>query len=474
MNNKPFFVKWMNEYWNKLIDIAPVSIYEEIKNKYLEEIGGYINIDHLSEVDGVLDVEFNAILFLLENWLYRHANVYEKENMLFFRYTREARNAMIFRYFYEKEDGLFHNYDLSKDQRIKEYNPVDQFYLYWTDFSNNKELALSFLKEIKPNSDNFFIIFMGLRRLGLVKEANEIAKPFGYMIDDYNPRVSTNTCALVDNCGQEGSLSLIKKAGFDTFDLTMIQPHELFTSDDYILRAEALRKHADKIGLKCNQTHNTFPVWRKEYSQSEIDQKVEYTKRILRISKIMGASNCVVHPINDFNEQQNYDFFQQFLPLARELDINIATENMWNWSDGWADKAACSYHDNFKELLDLVNDDHFVACIDIGHAEMFKDRTSAPLMIETLGNYVKCLHIHDNDRHFDRHNLALFEKIDYELVLDSLARINYQGDITFECDYFLLRMPEEMHLSCLKIMYQVGQYLKGELLVRRKAICLEK
>ena len=84
------------------------------------------------------------------------------------------------------------------------------------------------------------------------------------------------------------------------------------------------------------------------------------------------------------------------------------------------------------------------------------------------------MHIHDNDCHFDRHGLPFSESIDFDLILDSLARIDYQGDITFECDGFINRMPKELHRSCLRLMFETGLYLRDELLIRRKAICLEK
>lgn len=52
--------------------------------------------------------------------------------------------------------------------------------------------------------------------------------------------------------------------------------------------------------------------------------------------------------------------------------MKIATENMWNWN-GEKDEAApaaCSDPESFNAHLDAVNDPFFVACLDIGHAEM--------------------------------------------------------------------------------------------------------
>lgn len=468
---KKFFVDWLNEYWNNLIDIVPFSIYRKVRNKYIQETKNQHWIKNLSKYRGKYDSELNAVLYILEKWLYRQSKVHEPNMSVLFRDNSEGRTMLINNYLFNDEDGLFYDFDLSKQERSKRYNPVNQFYFYWIYFSNDSELAVSMLKEIKCKN---FVVFMGLRRLGLTNEANKVGKEIGYKIDNYNPDISTTNAGIIRYYSCEESLSLIREAGFDCFDLSMMQLDDFFTSDDYLGNAKKLKDHMNRLGLKCNQAHSIFPVYHKTISQVETNRRFVYTKRILEISKYLGAKNCVIHPINDFTEKQNYDFYQLLLPLANELNINIATENMWNWNDGKASLAACSNHLNYKKLLDMVNDEHFVACVDVGHAEMDGLMTNAPKMIETLDRYVKCLHIHDNDRHFDRHNMALFENVDFDLILDSLARINYHGDITFECDGFFSRIPKELHLSSLKLMYKIGSYLKEELLIRRKAVCLKK
>lgn len=468
---KKYFIDWLNEYWNNLIDIVPFSTYRKIRDKYIKETENQHWIKSLSQYHGKYDAELNAVLFILEKWLYRQSKVHEPDMSVLFRDNLDGRTMLINRYLLDKEDGLFYDFDFKKGERSKSYNPINQFYFYWFYFSTNSKLAISLLKKIKCKN---YVVFMGLRRLGLNNQANEIGKEIGYQIDDYNPNISTTNAGITKQYSREESLSLIKEAGFDCFDLSMMQVDEFFASERYLENAKNLKEYINRLGLKCNQTHSIFPVYHKTINQDETNKRILYTKRILEISKYLGARNCAVHPINDFSEEQNYDFYQLFLPLANELDINIATENMWNWNDGKASLAACSNHDNYKKLLDMVNDRHFVACVDVGHAEMDGLNTSAPKMIETLNQYVKCLHIHDNDRHYDRHNMTLFEYIDFDLILDSLARINYQGDITFECDGLFYRVPKELYLSCLKLLHEIGVYLKGELLIRRKAICLKK
>ena len=469
-----YFYEWLKQNWNNLIDVVSFSDYQLIKKHYLKEINSEDNLTSLSQENNIIIAENNFILLILEKWLYRQSHIHDISFKKSYKEHIYARTALINKYLLNKKDGLFYDYNLSNCSHTNNNFVLNQFYAFWCDFLSNKQLALSLIKNLSDLGNNLFVVFMGLRRLTLLNEANKIGKMMGYKTDNYWPSISTNTCTLLKFYSPVKSLLLIKEAGFDTFDYSMDIECDFFASDHYIDNAYKLKEFANKSGLKCNQTHSIFPVWHKTFNNCEIEKRTEYTKRILKISKILGANCCVVHPINDFDEQKNYYFYQQFLPLAKELKIYIATENMWNWCGDSASLAACSNHNNYKALLELVNDDHFVACVDIGHAEMNGLETSSCVLIEALGNYVKCIHIHDNDCHFDRHGLPFTEKIDFDLILDSLARINYRGDITFECDGFLYRMPKNLHKACLKMMYKIGLYLRAELLIRRKAICIKK
>ena len=469
-----YFHKWLKQNWNNLTDVVSFSDYRLIKKQYLEEINNEVNLTTLNQDNGIIIAKNNFILLIVEKWLYRQSSFYETNVQKMFREHIDARTALINKFLLNKSDDMFYDFDTSKKCIVKNYHVINQFYAFWCNFSSNRQLALSLINEIEDKEDDLFVVFMGLRRLSLYDEANNIGKLIGFKLDDYRPNISTNTCSLLRFYSPEESLSLIKETGFDTYDYSMDSENDFFVANCYLENALKLKQFADNLGLKCNQTHSIFPVWHKSYDENTIKKRTEYTKRILEISKILGAKNCIVHPINDFNEKQNFNFYQQFLPLAKELNINIATENMWNWDGSKASLAACSNHNNYKALLELVNDNHFVACVDIGHAEMFGLETSASKMIESLGKYVKCIHIHDNDCHSDRHGLPFSETIDFDLILDSLARIDYQGDITFECDGFINRMPKELHKNCLKLMFETGLYLRDELLIRRKAICLEK
>ena len=75
--------------------------------------------------------------------------------------------------------------------------------------------------------------------------------------------------------------------------------------------------------------------------------------------------------------------------------------------------------------------------MDLGHAEMRGSGDGAVHMIKTLGHYLKALHIHDNDRWHDSHQIPFSMAVDWEAVVKALKEIGYEGYFTLEADQFL-------------------------------------
>lgn len=245
--------------------------------------------------------------------------------------------------------------------------------------------------------------------------------------------------------GEEKAVELVAKAGFDAWDFSMcsnilqynwgektakLLDHPLAGSN-YLAYAKKLKQIGEDNGIFCNQSHAPFPV-----SCKTIRDEL---KRSLELSAEVGAKICVVHPDNWSSATENAEIYFELLPFAKSLGVKIATENMWNWNyeKDYAAAAACSHHDDFLAHVNAVNDDYLVACVDIGHAEMKGLETTAVQMIKTLGKHVQAVHIHDNDRWHDSHQLPYTMQIDFAPIIKALKEIDYKGDITMECDGFI-------------------------------------
>ena len=259
-------------------------------------------------------------------------------------------------------------------------------------------------------------------------------------------KISTEINSASRIVGEKKAIELYGKAGFDCWDFSMFnmcrwnwstrapydEDHPL-KGDNYLAFARELRKIGEAYGMECNQSHAPFPT--------DMPPVRAYIKRAIECTAEAGGKICVIHPANNLSAEQNAEFYFELLPFAKEHGVKIATENMWNWTRenglDQAASAACSHHDDFVAHLDAVNDEFFTACLDIGHAEMKGLETSAPEMIRAIGKRLGALHLHDNDRWHDLHQIPFAGSIDWVAVTKALKEVDYKGEMTLEADTYL-------------------------------------
>ena len=256
-------------------------------------------------------------------------------------------------------------------------------------------------------------------------------------------KTSTEINSAAKIVGEEKAVELIAKAGFDAWDLSMFKMVSFnwaekthkpgdnpFGTGDYLGFARKLRRIGEDNGIHCNQSHAPFP------SSPEI---VDYLKRALECTAEAGGEICIIHPMNTGSVEKNSELYFELLPFAKGCGVKIATENMWGWDKetNRASFAACATEDDFNAHLDAINDDFFVACLDLGHAEMMGDMTNAVRMIKALDKRLKALHIHDNDRWHDSHQIPFSMQMDFDAIVNALREINYDGYFTLEADTYL-------------------------------------
>ena len=137
--------------------------------------------------------------------------------------------------------------------------------------------------------------------------------------------------------------------------------------------------------------------------------------------------------------------YLELLPFAKECGVKIATENMWNWyrGDETSSPAACSLAEDFVRHIDAVADPYFVACLDIGHAEMRGSGDGAARAVRMLGKRLAALHVHDNDRLHDSHLMPFTADIDFCEIANALSEIGYSGYVTLEADSHFKAYDEE-------------------------------
>ncbi len=244
--------------------------------------------------------------------------------------------------------------------------------------------------------------------------------------------------------GEQKAIEFYAGAGFDAWDFSMFQmfcynwstglsapsAHPL-GGKEYLKFARELKQVGLDNGIHCNQSHAPFPV-----TCADIET---YLKRAIECTAEAGGDICVIHPGNNYSVSENAEMYLRLLPFAREHNVRIATENMWNWDQekGHSSFAACATADSFCQHIDIVGDPNLVACLDLGHAEMKGSGDGAVNMIHALGHRLQALHIHDNDRLHDSHQIPFSMGIDFESIVKALKEIGYSGYFTLEADRYL-------------------------------------
>ncbi|MBO5200587.1 MAG: sugar phosphate isomerase/epimerase [Clostridia bacterium] len=270
------------------------------------------------------------------------------------------------------------------------------------------------------------------------------------------------------------AITINAEAGFDAYDMSLFQltrdENYEFNAPDYVERAKELRRYADSLGIKCNQSHAPYP----SSTGKEEEDKVIFEKivRAMEIASILGAKIIVVHPKQHLCYPEhpeelfelNVEFYKSLVPYCEKFGIKVATENMWQWNNGnkVPSDSTCSRAWEFNKYIDAVDSEWIVGCLDIGHVSLMN--TDICRFIREMGNRrLQALHVHDTDFKADKHTLPFMEKIDYIAICKALGEIDYQGDLTFEADNFYRGKPAELYPATTKYMCEVGRYLIAQI-----------
>ena len=280
-------------------------------------------------------------------------------------------------------------------------------------------------------------------------------------------KISTEIASSAALVGEEKAVQLVAEAGFDAWDFSMCcmcvydgrskmvneSDHPL-TSREYLAFARKLKRIGLDYGIVCNQSHAPFP--------SDAKGMFPYLQRTIECTAEAGGEICVIHPAAYSTAAQNAEMYESLLPFAKECGIKIATENMWDWNEEKDEScfAACATTEDFLAHMKAVEDPYFVACLDIGHAEMRGSGSGAVNMIRALGDYLQALHIHDNDRHHDSHQIPFSMAIDFDEVARALKEIHYSGYLTLEANTYLKAYDKDTISVGLKRMAEAAKKIE--------------
>lgn len=247
--------------------------------------------------------------------------------------------------------------------------------------------------------------------------------------------VACNSGMLNYLVGDEKGISLIAQAGFDAIDLhpadTPNGPYGRWMGDDYKTQARELLARARDHGLYYNQAHTPLTPQTLGRLGADPLQSVDYGifERFFHVCQLLEIPHMVVHNLSHASincdpkkkAEVNLAFFRRLKEVAQPYGVRVALENLYLSQSG---------PDSYGEMLDALEDDFFLACVDVGHNNMVNQDPGA--LIRRAGSRVQALHVHDNHVEYDEHLIPGMGTVDWDCVLQALADVNYRGDFNLE------------------------------------------
>ena len=281
--------------------------------------------------------------------------------------------------------------------------------------------------------------------------------------------LSNTSCPITYHLPLKNAIDIMADAGFDAIDFSAGKEEDYGDSHNKEYYLE-MKKYAESKGLIFNQAHAPTP----SAVASEEESKIKFKNIVgaMRNASYLGVKNIVVHPIKflyyDFGEnterlfELNMEFYTRLIPYCEEYGIHVALENLWQTEKvGWGkiNHSVCSRPEEFIRYIDTLNNDCFVACLDIGHAQLVCE--NIPNFIKALGNKrLKALHVHDVDGIIDSHDPPYFGVVDWDRVLKALVEVGYSGDFTFEvCGEFFKSKLIELSPVYMRLIADTGRFL---------------
>ncbi len=242
---------------------------------------------------------------------------------------------------------------------------------------------------------------------------------------------------------------LAKDVGFEGIEAQTVENPKV---------ADEIRAASEKSGLKIHSVMN-MAHWKYPLSSSDpadVKQSVAGMETSLRNAKLWGADTVLLVPgvvnagtrYQDAYTRSMKIIREQVLPLAADLKVMVAVEEVWN-------KFLLSPME-FAAYVDSFKSPWLKAYFDVGNVVLYGYPQD---WIRTLGKRIVRVHLKDfrmdhSTQKYEWKNLGEGE-IDWPEVRRALAEIGYEGYVTCEID-----AGDAKYLK--NVVERVDRFLAGE------------
>ena len=143
----------------------------------------------------------------------------------------------------------------------------------------------------------------------------------------------------------------------------------------------------------------------------------------IKICKENGIDLVVLHPTYTYSIPKISEIgitrMKKILNAAKLYDVKVAIENV-------------ETNGHLEAIFEKINNKNLGFCFDVGHCHLFSDDI---INIELFKDKVYLIHLHDNFKEKDDHNLPFDGNVDWEKSLKQILKMNYKGYVIIESGY---------------------------------------
>lgn len=242
----------------------------------------------------------------------------------------------------------------------------------------------------------------------------------------------------LDKYGLTEGAKIMAAHGYDAIDYNFQDTSTVYYTareEDFLANMMTIKKALLKEGIKVNQIHGPWRVPKDGTEDERADWFGKMAKALV-MAKHLGAKYMAVHPLMPYGANSpknpeevyaiNKKYYEALAKVGAGLGVTVCLENM-----PFRDFPLSST----ESILGLIKDiDHpnLKVCFDTGHANILGE--SLGDSVRMLGDYLKILHVHDNDGESDTHLPPYEGIIDWADFAEGLYEIGFDGVMTLETE----------------------------------------
>lgn len=280
-------------------------------------------------------------------------------------------------------------------------------------------------------------------------------------------KIGIGSDAYLDRYGFSEGLERMKKHGYDCLDYQnfihtetpLFQLGEKEFEQRLLEEGNAIRK----AGILISQTHGPWRCPPEDATEEQRQERFEKMAKSIRGTAILGCEHFVIHPIMPFGGdrdpepermwEMNLEFMGRLCSVAREYQVTICFENMP------MTRLSLSTPEQILRFVKEMDDSRFKICLDTGHCAVFG--LSPAEAVRQIGKeYLRVLHVHDNNGVQDLHWLPYTGVIDWEDFSKALEEIGFEGTVSLETTV-PAKIPEDIRELEEIALYRMAGRIAG-------------